>query len=307
MASAMEPRRAGQPLWILSRDLFAAALLGSVLYLLFSVYNARLLRGFTGPEVLLLEAGAIVLIAFLVAQAVANATGALLQRHGLVPRRHAVRLFLNLLIAAAAVLALFKLAGVSLESIFIGAGFAGIVLGLASQTVLSNVFAGMLLVLADPFRPGDRIALITAQYGQIGSSYPHEMGPPAYTGRVEDVGLTYTQIALDNGGTAKVPNGIVIQAMVVVTHGALLHRVRLTFPYSVPLSTVEGALPDVARELPPPFPDLPPPLVEATDVSAGSWDAVVVLWSTLQEPGKVRDRVIRAVLPRLPAPPRPGA
>ena len=269
------------------------------LFVVFTALHTRLLYGFSDPEVLLLEAGAIVLIAFLVSRAVTNATNSLLERHGLVPRGHAVRLFLNLIIATPAVLALFKLAGLSLESIFIGAGFAGIVLGLASQTVLSNAFAGMLLVFADPFRPGDRVAVITSQYGLLGPSYPHEPLPPAYTGTVQDVGLTYTQLALDSGGLAKVPNAIVIQAMIVLSRGAGIHRVRLTLPASVSVRTVESALTSARGELPPTPTGYPTPRLEVADLSPTAWDGVVVLWTEEPDPGVVRDLVLRAVVPHV--------
>jgi len=298
----MDPPRPARPLRILARDLLIAVVLAGGLYSLFTVFNSRLLHGFTNPELLLLEAGAIVLVAFLVARAITNATNAVLVRQGLVPRGHAVRLFLNLLIASGTVLILSKLAGVSVESIFIGAGFAGIVLGLASQTVLSNAFAGMLLVFADPFRPGDRVALVSSQYGLLSPSYPHESVIPAYTGTVEDVGLTYTVVALDSGGSAKVPNAIVIQSMVVLPRGAVAHRVRFTLPYTVSLATIEATLPEIRRAFPPPFSGVPEARVEAVDVSATTWDAVVVLWSAVNEPGVVRDRVLRIVLGALPRP-----
>ncbi len=298
MSSPPAPR----PIRVLLRDLGIAIVLAAVLLALFTVPNAGL-RRFTGPEVLLLEGGAVVLVAYLVARAISNATTTFLRRHGLAPRGHAIRLFLNLLVGAGAVLALFRLAGVSVESIFVGAGFAGIVLGLAAQTVLSNAFAGILLIFADPFRPGDRVSFITWQYGLIGPSYPHESIVPTYSGTVEDVGLTYTIIALDTGGTAKVPNAITIQAIVLEAGGSAVHRVRMTFPFTVAVSTVEAAVSAVAGDFPAPFPGAPPPRVEATDISATSWDAVVVLWSRIREPGAVRDKVIRAVLARMPAPP----
>ena len=284
-----------------------AAALAVALYVLFGVVNARLLRGFTGAEVLLLEAGAIVLVAFLVARAVTNATNAFLAHHGLVPRGHAVRLFLNLLIAAGTVLALFRLAGVSAESIFIGAGFTGIVLGLASQTVLSNVFAGILIVFADPFRPGDRIGVVWTQYPLIAATYPHEEKMPIYTGTVEDVGLTYTVLRLDGGELAKLPNGIAIFALIVLSGASTVHRVRMTFRLDVPVATVEAALPAVAAAFPAPFVGAPAPRLEATDISATTWDGVVVLWSELRDPGVVRDRVVRAVLARLAPPVAPAA
>jgi len=81
MALPSSPR----PLGILARDLLAATALAVGLYVLFAIFNGRLLHGFTEPEVLLLEAGAVVAVAFLVARAVGNATNALLRRHGLDP------------------------------------------------------------------------------------------------------------------------------------------------------------------------------------------------------------------------------
>ncbi|HTT16032.1 MAG TPA: mechanosensitive ion channel family protein [Thermoplasmata archaeon] len=294
--SSMAMGSRGRPGLILLRDLLVATVLGGVLFALFGVFNARLLRGFSAPEVLLLEAGAIVLVAFLVARAVTNATNSFLEHHGLRARGHAVRLFLNLLIAIGTVFALFRLAGVSAESVLLGAGFTGIVLGLASQTVLSNVFAGVLIVFADPFRPGDRVGFITWQFGILPGSYPHEAVLPTYSGTVEDVGLTYTTITLDTGGVAKLPNGIVIQALVVLPRGATVQRVRLTFPLSVSLASVEAAVPALAATLPPPFEGAPPPRLEVAEVGATSWDAVVVLWTDTRDPGGIRDRVLRVLL-----------
>lgn len=303
MSARVPPR----PLGIFVRDLLIAAVLAVALFALFTIFNARLLHGFTAPEILLLEAGAIVLVAYLIARAVTNTTNAVLERHGLVARGYAARLFLNLLIAVATAFALSELAGVSVESILIGAGFAGIVLGLAAQTVLSNVFAGLLLVFADPFRVGDRVGFVSWQYGIMAPTYPHEAIQPMYTGVVEDIGLTYTVLTLDSGATAKVPNGIVIQALVVIPKKAVVHRVRMTFPLAVPLAAIEATLPAVAREFPPPFSAAPPPRLEVDDLGATTWDGTVVLWTEVRDPGAVRDRVVRVVLSRDGAPPSAAA
>jgi len=292
-----EPRTL-RPQLILLRDLLLAALLGAFVYVLFDVLGDRFLHGFSVGEILLLEGGAVVAVAYLIARAIGNATNAFLERHGLHARGHVVRLFLNLLVSIATVLALFRLAGVSAESGLLGAGLAGIVLGLAAQTVLSNVFAGILLVFSDPFRPGDRVGFVSSSYGIVAPSYPHEAGLPAYRGTVEDIGLIYTTIALDTGGSAKLPNGIVISSLVLLPRGAVLHRVRMTFPLAVPVATVEAVLPGVAQGFPPPYPGAPPPRLEVADLSPTTWDGVVVLWSSVSEPGAVRDRVLRAVLAR---------
>jgi len=242
-----------------------------------------------------------VLVAFAAARAFTSAANEVLRRRGQLQHGAAIRIFLNLLIGVAAILALFDLAGVSAQSLFLGSAFAGIILGLAAQTVLSNVFAGLLLVVANPFRPGDRVSLISSSYGAFAPSYPHEMGYPSYSGTVEDVELLYTILRLDSGGIAKVPNSVVLGALVLLPrlNAPKIHRVRMTFPLSAEVGEVEHALADVAAAFPEDTARTPPRL-EVTDISAGSWDGVIVLWSSIADDGLVRDRVMRSVLGRLP-------
>jgi small-conductance mechanosensitive channel len=289
------------PLRILFRNLVLVVFLAAALYVVFTVFNHYVLHGFSTIEVQLLEAGAVVLIAFAAARAFTGAADAVLRRRGQARHGATIRIFLNLLIGVGAILALFDLAGVSAESIFLGSAFAGIILGLAAQTVLSNVFAGLLLVLANPFRPGDRVSFISSSYGAFAPSYPHEMVYPSYSGTVDDVELLYTILRLDAGGIAKVPNSVVLGALVLQPQPGVpkVHRVRMTFPLSIGVPTVEQALADI-REA---FPDdtaRTPPRVEVTDIGATTWDAVVILWSPILEDSLVRDRVMRAVLSRLP-------
>ncbi len=290
------------PMRGLGRDLAIAAALAVGLYLLFGVFNVRIFRLFSPLQVLLLEAGGVILVAWFVARALTTAASRVLSTKGLVSRGAAVRLFINLVIAIAAALALFRLAGVSADSIFVGAGFTGIVLGLASQTVLANVFAGLLLVFADPFRPGDRVSFVSSSYGILAPTYPHEALHPAYAGTVEDIGLVYTVLRLETGALAKVPNAVVITALVLQPKGPTTHRVRLTFPNSVSVAEVEATLPEIAKAFPTPFVGAPPPRFEVADLGAGSWDGVVVLWTSVRDASSVRDRVLRLVLPRLPGP-----
>ena len=298
---ATEPR----PSYVLVRNLLLVVLLAAVLYVVFAEDNGILLRGFTGAEVLLLEAGAVVLLAFATARAFTSASDALLKRRGQTQHGATVRIFLNLLIGVVAVLALFKLGGVSIESIFLGSAFAGIFLGLAAQTVFTNVFAGLLLVLASPFRPGDRVSFISSSYGAFAPSYPHEMVYPSYSGVIEDINLLYTVLQLDTGGIGKIPNSVVIGALVLQPTPGVpkAHRVRMTFPSSVPVAAVESALPDIRAK----FPDekgLLAPRLELADISSASWDGVVIVWASTLDDGVVRDQVMRTVLGRLglPAP-----
>ena len=293
-----------RPLRILFRDLILSALLAGGLYALFLEFNERYFnsKGFNHPEFLALEAGAVLLVAWVVARSVTRASDAVLERRGISSRSHAARLFLNILVAVAAILVLFNLAGVSAESLFLGSAFAGIIVGLAAQTVLANVFAGLLIVLADPYRPGDRVSFITSSYGALAPSYPHEMMYPGYSGIVRDVGLIYTIIELDSGGFAKFPNGIVLNALSLHQFPGTARsvRVRMTFPQTVSVPTVESAVAELASKVPGMGPSLPAPRLEVADISETTWDAVVVVWSTVFDEGKVRDAVLRSVLAQLP-------
>ncbi len=292
-----------KPLRILLRNLALTAVLGVGLYILFTVFNDRVLHGLTDPEILLLEAGAVALLAWLVSASVTNAINGVLVRSGRRSHGHVIRLFINLVIAVGAVLALFDLAGVSASSIFLGSAFAGIILGLAAQTVLSNVMAGILLAIADPFRPGDRVSFVSSSYGAIGPSYNHEMMYPSYSGTVEDVGLLYTVLGVDSGGTARVPNSIVLTALILQPRAAQATRVRMTFPLTVPVPTVEAALAEIARDFPVPGGRGSAPRLHVADIAAQSWDAVITVWSPGADDGTVRDQVLRSVLGRIvPAP-----
>ncbi|MGB6500610.1 MAG: mechanosensitive ion channel family protein [Thermoplasmata archaeon] len=293
------------PLRGLALHLLGTLLLAVGLYLLLIVFPGRFLPHLSATEVLLLEAGGVLLVAYLVARALTGAATAVILRRGEFARGHAVRLFLNLVIGVAAVLALSKLAGVSAESILLGSAFAGIVLGLAAQTVLANVFAGLLLVVADPFRPGDRVGFVSSTYGVFASSYAHELGYPTYTGTILDIGLIYTVVELDGAGVAKIPNNVVMSSLVILPRGAEVRRVRMTFPLSVPIATVESALAEIAPSLPAPPSGRAAPHLEVADVGAATWDGVVVLWSEASEAAAASDRIRRTIVARLGASPAP--
>jgi len=64
----------------------------------------------------------------------------------------------------------------------------GLILGLAAQKTLANFVAGILIAVAQPFRLGDLITVDNQ------------------SGRVEEIGLTYTFIRLGDGARLVVPN-----------------------------------------------------------------------------------------------------
>jgi len=94
------------------------------------------------------------------------------------------------------------IAGVSAGSLVAGSAFTAVVLGLAAQQTLGNVFAGMVLLSARPFRVGERIRL---QAGAAGG---------AIEGVVSSLGLLYTTIARGEDRTM-IPNNLVLSAVII--------------------------------------------------------------------------------------------
>jgi small-conductance mechanosensitive channel len=124
------------------------------------------------------------------------------------------RIFLMLSIS---ILAIFILGyvGVNISGILVSAGFLGIVIGLASQTTLGNLFAGITIMATKPFQDNDRITFSTWQYNIIPPSYSHDYILPGHSGVVDEIGLMYTSMTLENGTRLYVPNGILIQSVVL--------------------------------------------------------------------------------------------
>jgi small-conductance mechanosensitive channel len=250
-----------------------------------------------------LQAGAILLVGYFAARLFGSAIRTYLQFIGNLTHGTAVRFLVNILVAMIVVAALLHVFNVSLGNLLLSSAFAGIVIGLAAQTVLANVFAGLLIVLATPFRVGDRIGIISANYGAFAPSYPHEVTYPTYSGTVRAIGLIYTDMRLDNGRIAKIPNQVLLTALVLnLSHPSPRgFRIRLTLDQKVPVSRLEEALAEYVK-VHAPIPGYPEPHVEVADVGTTSWDGVVVLWSNEAAEEPIRDALLRRVLPKLTAP-----
>jgi small-conductance mechanosensitive channel len=90
---------------------------------------------------------------------------------------------------------------VSIEHLLVGAGLAGVVLGIAAQQSLGNVFASIVLLLAQPFIVGDRIRIRSGALGGV------------FDAVVLSLSLTYVTIRTDDG-ILKIPNSVMLAAAV---------------------------------------------------------------------------------------------
>jgi small-conductance mechanosensitive channel len=148
------------------------------------------------------------------------------------------------------VLAIAAIFQFSLTGFLVVSGFTGIVLGLAAQQVLGNIFAGIAMVFAKPFELGDRVTLINSSYSIISPTYDHESMWNGYTGVVKDIGIFYTKIQLDDGTPSIFPNAVVVGSL-VVNHSKLISknvRIRMSLDKSISFEDFRSQLLNSLRE-----------------------------------------------------------
>ena len=89
----------------------------------------------------------------------------------------------------------------AIHEVLVGGALTGIILGIAAQNSLGNLFAGVVLLIARPFNIGDRIRI---RSGAMGGEI---------VGTVTGMGLTYvTMVTAD--GPLSLPNGGVLAAAI---------------------------------------------------------------------------------------------
>lgn len=129
-------------------------------------------------------------------------------------------------------------------SLFVAAGFASIVIGLAAQSTLSNLISGALIAITQPFRIGDAVM------------FQNEFC------FVEDIKLTYTAFRTWDNRRLMIPNSL-FQSQVVINYTSvdptMLVPVFVQISYESDLEKARQIMVDIAKKHPDflPIGDLP--------------------------------------------------
>ena len=137
-----------------------------------------------------------------VARALGRAIGPMLFRRMDPATAGTVGFMVRLIALIAVLLFALSIAGLRPETLLAASAFTAVIVGLASQQTLGNVFAGVVLLSARPFRVGDRIRL--------------QAGPLAGQGEgtVASLGLLFTDLARGED-TIMIPNTVVLSSAIV--------------------------------------------------------------------------------------------
>jgi len=127
-----------------------------------------------------------------------------------------------------------EIAGVSAASLVATSAFTAVILGLAAQQTLGNLFAGMVLLSARPFRVGERVRF---QAGAVGGQIE---------GIVSSLGLLYTTLA-QGEDRIMVPNNVVLSAVVVPIREPAPVDVKIRLGTGVRVTQVQAILDDKVK------------------------------------------------------------
>jgi small-conductance mechanosensitive channel len=107
-----------------------------------------------------------------------------------------------LLVGGATTLVLtVSLLKVPIGQLLVGGAVTTILLGIAGQQALANIFAGLMLLLSRPFAVGDYVRLKSGALGGVTE------------GQITEVGITYTRLETEDG-TLNMPNSQVLASAV---------------------------------------------------------------------------------------------
>jgi small conductance mechanosensitive channel len=191
-----------------------------------------------------------------------------------------------LIVAAVVILQIIGIQATSLVAVL---GAASLAIGLALQGTLSNMAAGIMLLIFRPFRLGDSIEVA------------------GKNGTVKNLNLFMTELASGDNVQVLIPNGQVWGAAISNFSGYPTRRVSVSFPVTLDRdvdaisSSLRSYLDQDKRVL-----DTPPPNVTTSNITDKGVEFSVQAWSKAEDAGAVRADLVRRLPATLQAPSAPA-
>ena len=181
-------------------------------------------------------------------------------------------------------IAVLQRLGVQTTSIIAVLGAASLAVGLALQGTLSNVAAGVMLLVLRPYRVGDLV--------NIGGNI----------GKVQRLDLFFTQLSDANNVKIMCPNGKVFDDIILNLSGQKTRRMELKFGigYGANLSQTRDVLTEAAAAQGKVLKD-PPPWAGVTDLLDSSVEVTLQAWTLSGDYWQTKADVLQAAKEALDA------
>jgi small-conductance mechanosensitive channel len=176
--------------------------------------------------------------------------------------------FIGVVIIALAIILSLDMLGINVLPFVAGAGVAGIAIGFAAKDTLSNLIAGVLLIIDRPFEIGDRIEVWSAPSGS------------ATWGDVIDIGIRATKIKTTDNIIIIIPNNEIMRRDIVnytIQSQEIRVRVNIGVAYDTDIEKAKKVIIQVAESA-----DWilksPPPKVVVRNFGESSIDLQLRVW-----------------------------
>jgi len=182
-----------------------------------------------GTPVRIATVAALLILGWLLARALGQGFGPTLFRRMDPGTAGTVGFVIRLVTIVAVTIIGLRIAGVRAGTLAVGGAFTAVVLGIAAQQPLGNLFAGIVIQGTRPFRVGERVRLLS---GLLGGSIE---------GTVSSLGLFYTTF-VDGTERKMVPNSQLLNSAVVPLREAERVELRARFDADVSPSEIQERL-----------------------------------------------------------------
>jgi small-conductance mechanosensitive channel len=164
--------------------------------------------------------------------------------------------------------------GFNLAAVLGAAGIAGVAIGFASQTSLSNLISGLFIVGERPFEKGDII--------EVGT----------FTGTVEEIGLMALTLRTFDNRSVRIPNETLVKTNVVTVTRYPIRRIDLTIgvSYNEAIDRVMKILREVA-EAHGAVLDEPEPVIVFNGFGESSLNFMIGAWTVKDDVLKVKNEL----------------
>ncbi len=146
--------------------------------------------------------------------------------------------FSGVIVYAFAIILALDILGINVMPFIAGAGILGVAVGFAAKDTLSNLIAGVLLIIDRPFEIGDRIEVWSAPAGS------------STWGDVIDIGLRATKIKTTDNIVIIIPNNEIMTRDIVnytIISSKIRVRINIGIAYESNLETAKAAIIRVAE------------------------------------------------------------
>jgi small conductance mechanosensitive channel len=209
---------------------------------------------------------ALLILGWAFARAVGRAAGPTFFRRMDPATSGTVGFLIRLVFIAVTLLGALRIAGIPAETVALGGTVGAVVIGLAAQQTLGNVFAGLVLLSARPFRVGERVRFQSG--GLAGQT----------EGVVSSLGLLY--VTLSSGeDRIMLPNSVTLNSAVIPLREPDAVNMRARLPRGTKPSDVQRAIEDA----------LTVPTRDAPHIELEEFDGDEVIVRILATPEKPTD------------------